>query len=179
LAAVNSNKGHKILLTGRPGSGKTTAIEKIVSRLPIRKTGFFTREIREGGRRLGFKIVTLDGREGVLAHVDIHSEHRVSKYGVDLAALEKIGVRSILEGIESGSLVVIDEIGPMEILSKKFCQAVIDVLSSDIPLLGSIVQRSTPFSDDLKERQDVQVLEITHQNRDALVERVISLMMER
>ncbi|MGD2156338.1 MAG: NTPase [Anaerolineales bacterium] len=178
MAAVELRKAHKILLTGHPGSGKTTAIERIVSRLSNRKEGFFTREIREGGKRVGFKIITIDGREGILAHVGIASEHRISKYGVDLSILEDIGVKSILEGIKNKSLVIIDEIGPMEILSERFRQAVLDVVDSDVPLLGSIVQRSTSFGDALKERPNVQVLLISHQNRDTIVERVLSLMME-
>src|SRR5207244_10235406 len=82
----------KVLLTGRPGCGKTTLIKRVVNNLPRRVGGFYTEEIREGGSRAGFKIMTLDGEEVVFAHVDFKTRERVGKYGLDLSALEKTGV---------------------------------------------------------------------------------------
>ena len=87
------------LLTGTPGSGKTTAIRKIVSRLSCEVGGFYTEEIRESGRRTGFRLITLDGRQGVLAHVDIRRAPHISKYGVDLAVLDSIGVDCLMPAI--------------------------------------------------------------------------------
>ena len=79
--------GKAILLTGRPRVGKTTIIKDVVRKLPGRAGGFYTEEMRERGRRQGFKIVTLDGREGILAHVGIKSRMRVSKYGVTVQGM--------------------------------------------------------------------------------------------
>jgi nucleoside-triphosphatase len=79
---------NKILLTGRPGCGKTTLIKRIASKLGRAAGGFYTEEIRRGRTRVGFKLVTLDGDEAVLAHVDFKTSERVSKYGLDLSALE-------------------------------------------------------------------------------------------
>src|SRR2546421_1782737 len=121
----------RVLITGRPGSGKTTLIKRIVDNLPSRgAAGFYTEEIREHGARVGFKIVTLDGQEAVLAHVDFTTPARVGKYGLDLSAVEGIGVSAIRTAIREQRLVVIDEIGPMEIRSPVFRDAVTEAFKS-------------------------------------------------
>ncbi len=76
------------LLTGKPGTGKTSLIKQAVAGMGGKAGGFYTEEIRSGGTRLGFRLVTLDGESAVLAHVNIHSRYRVSKYGVDIDNLD-------------------------------------------------------------------------------------------
>ena len=166
-----------ILLTGAPGSGKTTLIREVVSRLSIPTGGFYTREIRQAGVRRGFEIVTLDGQHGLLAHVDIRSRHRVGKYGVDIDALEGLALPAILNAAAQGWLVVMDEIGPMEIFSAQFRRAVLDALESNAPVLASIVQRSTPFTDQVKTLPGVTLLEVRRENRQALVEQVVGMIV--
>jgi nucleoside-triphosphatase len=165
-----------ILLTGRPGNGKTTLIRRVLARLARPAGGFYTQEIREAGRRMGFDILTLDGERSILAHVDISSKHRISKYGVDLSALETLAIPSMLDAVEHNKLVVIDEIGPMEILSPEFRQVVLDILGKSASVLGSIVWRSTPFTDQIKSRPDITLLEVTPENREELVEVILELV---
>lgn len=165
-----------ILLTGRPGSGKTTLIRRVLARLAGSAGGFYTQEIREAGRRTDFEIFTLDGKSGILAHVDISSKHRISKYGVDLSALETFAIPAMLNAVEHNKLVVIDEIGPMELLSPEFRQVVLDILGSSASVLGSIVWRSTPFTDQIKSRPDVTLLEVTPENREELFEVILELV---
>jgi nucleoside-triphosphatase len=167
----------KVLLTGRPGCGKTTLIKRVVNNLPQRAGGFYTEEIRDsesvrersGGTRAGFKIVTLDGEEAVFAHVDFKTPDRVGKYGLDLSALERIGVGAIRQAIQARHLVVIDEIGPMEIRSPIFREAVNEALESKVPLLGTIFARPLPFTDAVKSRPDVTLIEVRPDNRERLV----------
>jgi nucleoside-triphosphatase len=163
-----------ILLTGRPGSGKTSLIRQVLEHYEGQADGFYTQEIREGGTRKGFEIITLDGQHAALAHVDIKSAQRLGKYHLDLDTLERLAVPALQSAVQSGALVVIDEIGPMELRSALFRQAVTQALESGSSVLGSIVQRSLPFSDEIKRRQDVRMVEVAPSNRDALVGQILT-----
>ena len=157
----------KILLTGHPGCGKTTLIKRIISDLAVPAGGFYTEEIRERGRRLGFKLVTLDRNEAVLAHVNFPAaagSERLGKYGIDLSALELTGVEAIRAALHARQLVVIDEIGPMEIRSAIFRDAVDEAFDSGVPILATIVARSLPFTDAIKNRSDVSLVEVRPEN---------------
>lgn len=159
----------KILLTGRPGCGKTTLIKRVVQKLSSRAAGFYTEEIRKRGVRVGFKMVTLDGDEAVLAHIDLKTPDRLSKYGLDLSALERVGVKAIRDAMRARRLVVIDEIGPMEIRSGTFRDAVNEALDSDVPLFATIFARPLPFTNAIKRRSDVTVIEVRPDNRKRLI----------
>lgn len=165
-----------ILITGRPGSGKTTLIERVARKLGQRAGGFLTREIRRHDRREGFQIVTLDGRHGILAHENFSSPIRVGRYGVDVEALERIGVAAVREALDGGRIVVVDEIGKMELTSAAFRNIVLEALDSPLPLLATIHVHAHPFTDALKRRPDVEILELTPSNRDAIVHRVSALL---
>ena len=112
-------KHRNILYTGLRGCGKSTIIEKIVQRINRPSTGFFTREIRDKGRRVGFSITTLDGQQGILAHIDIRSHIRVGRYGVYIRDIEKIAVPS-MRPENDNVILVVDEISKMECLSGLF-----------------------------------------------------------
>jgi nucleoside-triphosphatase len=160
-----------LLLTGHPGVGKTTIIKRILAQLACPAGGFYTEEVRENGRRNGFKIVTLDGRAGMLAHVNIRSPYRIGQYGVDLTVVDKLAVDSIRRAA-AGQLIIMDEIGPMELFSDAFCQTVIEVLGSGAPVLGTIVKRRHPVADAIKALPNVALIEVTIENRDTIVDNV-------
>jgi nucleoside-triphosphatase len=164
----------KVLLTGRPGCGKTTLVKRIVSELALPAGGFYTEEIREREERVGFKIITLDGKEGLLAHIDFKTRERVGKYGLDLSALDTIGMEALRTAMRARELVVIDEIGPMEIRSPIFCNAVSEVLDSPeaFGILATITARSFPFTDAIKKRPHVTLIEVRPNNREQLVSEV-------
>jgi nucleoside-triphosphatase len=166
---VNRN----VLLTGRPGCGKTTLIRRVSSELARSAGGFFTQEIREDRERVGFKIVTLDGKEAVFAHVHFKTRKRLGKYGLDLSPLETIGIEAVRKAFRARQLTVIDEIGPMEIRSTVFREVVDNALDSGAPLLGTITARSFPFTDAIKKRHDVTLIEVRDDNRDQLVSEVL------
>ena len=156
-----------ILFTGSPGCGKSTVIEKIVQSLDRPATGFFTKEIRERGRRVGFSITTIGGRDGVLAHIDIHSDHRVGKYGVNLEDFDEIAVTS-MKPANKNMVVIIDEIGKMECLSALFRQTLLTVLDSENTVVGSIAMKGDAFISDIKKRTDTDIVVVSRTNRDLL-----------
>ncbi len=159
----------KILLTGRPGCGKTTLIKRVVREVALPAGGFYTEEIRERGGRIGFKIITLEGEEAVFARVDFKTPERLGKYGLDLSALETMAVAALRTAARARQLVVIDEIGPMEIRSAIFREAVNEALDSGAPTLGTITARSFPFTDAIKKRPDMTMIEVRPNNRDQLI----------
>lgn len=162
------------LLTGQPGTGKTTLIREAVARLKIKTGGFYTEEIRSGGVRQGFKIMTLDGQSAFLAHINVASPYRVSKYGVDIESLNKVGVPAILKAIDECDLIVIDEIGKMELFSPKFREAVLKAISSGKKVLGTIILAANPFADEIKHHPEVRVLTVTKVNREGVLGEVLS-----
>lgn len=153
-----------ILLTGNPGVGKTTIIKKVISGLK-NKGGFFTEEIREGGKRVGFRIITLDGREGILAYKE-KGEFMIGSYSVNMKDLEEIAVESVFSAIKEKEIIIIDEIGKMEILSPKFKKAVLEALRSPKMVIGVIHRENSGFFREIKEREDVELIEVEFDNRD-------------
>jgi nucleoside-triphosphatase len=164
--------GKRILLTGRPGCGKTTLIQRVVNKLGLPAGGFYTEEIRQRGQRVGFKLITLDGKEAVFADINFKTPERLGKYGLDLSKLETVGVAAVRDAVHSRQIVVIDEIGPMEVRSAIFRDAVNEAFESGMPILATIVARSLPFTDAIRKRSDVSVLEVRASNRDELVSKL-------
>jgi nucleoside-triphosphatase THEP1 len=165
-------KTRHILITGPPGCGKSTLIERVVRRLGRPATGFFTREIKEAGRRAGFAIDTLDGRRGVLAHRDLRSRCRVGKYGVNLEDIDGIAVPSLVSP-RPEDLVVVDEIGKMECFSRLFRETLVRVLDSGHVVLGSIALKGDRFIEEIKGRHDVSLIRVAERSRDEVFEIVL------
>jgi len=162
------------LLSGEPGSGKTTIIKEVLGKVNKSAGGFYTEEIRSQGARQGFKIITLDGKSAVLAHTSVRSTHRVSKYGVDTDSIDKVAVPALKQAIQSKDIIVIDEIGKMELFSPSFKDAVIEALQSEKKVLGTIMLASHPWADKIKARQDVEIIKVTRLNRNEVVNQVLA-----
>jgi len=158
-----------ILVTGPPRCGKSTLIERVVGRIHKPMTGFFTREMRQKGKRVGFSITTLDGKEGVLAHQDTKSRFRVGKYGVNLEHIDQIAVPSMLP-TKADEILVIDEVGKMECFSSLFRQTLLNVLDSDNSVIGSIALKGDEFIQKIRERADVLLIRMTENNRNELLD---------
>jgi nucleoside-triphosphatase len=171
--------GRTVLLTGRPGVGKTTIIRDVVEQLGDAAGGFYTAEIREGGCRCGFRVVTLDGEQGILSHVDIEGPPRVGKYGVNLKDLEEIGVAALLRAMDEDSCVVVDEIGKMELYSQPFRNAIVTAVEGDSLVVGTVMKSRNGWADDLKALPQVTVVEVTKANRDQMARRVLSMLGSR
>jgi len=157
------------LLTGQPGTGKTSLIKQVIADTDIDAGGFYTEEIRARNTRTGFRIITLDGREAVLSHIDFNKRLQVGKYGVDVKALNEVGVTAILKAIEYSKLVVVDEIGKMELLSEAFRNAVRIIVDSSKRTLGTIMRNTNPFTDSIKCQSQVNLLTLTRNNYDRIL----------
>jgi nucleoside-triphosphatase len=169
----------RILLTGPPGCGKTTAVTRIVDALDkkVRLAGFYTEEIREAGRRVGFRWCRLEGRVGTLAHVNIKSPHRVGKYGVDIETFETEAVSVLDPSAADVDLFVVDEIGKMECFSGKFVGAIQRLLKSDKSILATVAQKGSGLMREVKGYPGVELLHLTRENRNELVQQVVDRLI--
>ena len=161
------------LLTGLPGTGKTTIIRKAILQLHLRAGGFYTEEIRVAGKRQGFSVITLDGQRAILAHTDCPGPNRVSRYGVDISQLDIVGVTALYRAIDGDDVVVIDEIGKMELFSPRFREAVKIALDSGKKVLGTIMSAPSSFTDDIKRHSAVEILNVTRENRNQVLYEVL------
>jgi nucleoside-triphosphatase len=152
------------LLTGRPGTGKTSLIKQSLAEVSVTAGGFYTEEIRNQGIREGFKLITLDGHSTTLAHVKIQSRYRVGKYGVDIDALDKVGVSSLQQASQQCELIVVDEIGKMELFSASFREAILKIIDSGQRLLGTIMLSPNPRADAIKRQPQVKLVLVTGTN---------------
>jgi nucleoside-triphosphatase len=168
--------GTALLVTGAPGVGKTTLIRAVLAALPKRAGGFLTEEIREEGQRVGFRVCSLDGSVAVLAHARAVRGPRVGRYQVDVPAFEAVGVSALETATREADLVVVDEIGKMELYSQRFVDALEGALRSPTPILGTVLRAPHPWIDALKRRPNVELYRLSERNRadlqDALLARL-------
>ncbi len=162
-----------LFLTGEPGCGKTTIIKEVLTKANKSAGGFYTEEIRTKGVRQGFNIFTLDGKSAILAHIDVRSPYRVSKYGVDIESTDEVAVTALEEAIQSKDVIVIDEIGKMELFSTSFKDAVLHALESEKKVLGTIMLASHPWADKIKKRPEVEIVKVTRFNHNEVVKKVL------
>ena len=162
-----------ILVTGPSGIGKTSILRRTVKELNHRNYsvgGMICREVREGGLRVGFEVMDLvTGQRGWLAHINQPTGPKVGKYHVNLTDLSFIGAGSIVAAVQNADILAIDEIGPMELLSKPFSNALLLAVNSNKPLFGTIHYKlSNSIIDGIKKRDDTEIIEVTSENRPTL-----------
>jgi nucleoside-triphosphatase len=176
----------KIGITGMPSVGKTETLLKIIKSLEehgYTVQGMITKPIIEKGRRVGFYVTDwVNKNQEVFAHIEYETKEKVGIYGVDVAALERTGIPAIEQAITDSeiNIIVIDEIGKMEMLSEKFCEMVIEALDSDKPILITLHKKSrTPLLQDVRRRDDIRILEVTPVNRNLLPYKIEKIMEEK
>lgn len=167
----------KLLITGDPGCGKTTLIRGLLQRLPdgFPVRGFWTEEIRDGGRRSGFRGCTVDGRSFPLADRGSKSELRVGPYGVELDGLEAIGLPSLIP--EPGTrLIVLDEVGKMEVFSTVFRERVEALLAGDVPLVATVAAHGVGFVKRVRRDTRATLLRMRRETAASLASEILRRM---
>jgi len=167
--------GKSLLLTGHPGIGKTTIIRHVIEALGDRANGFYTEEIKGPGGRHGFKLITLSGKEAIFAHKDFHGPKypQVGRYGVDVAVLDRVGVKALRRAMGEYKILVVDEIGTMELYSQRFQDTLVEAILGRNHVIGTIMAKPHPEGDVFKLLAQVEVHEVDRRNRDSMPERIL------
>ena len=176
-------KKRLLLLTGSPGVGKTTVLMRTVEVLKGKAYsvgGMVSREVRSCGARVGFEILDLgSGKRGWLAHVNQKSGPQVGRYRVNLEDLDGVGVEAIEKAVENFDVVAIDEIGPMELFSERFREAVRGAVESGKLLVGIVHWKAKDrLIDEVKEREDAEAIAVTQENREKLHQTIVEKAVE-
>ena len=164
--------GHTLILAGTPGIGKTTIIKAVIAQLGDRAGGFYTEEILGPGGRKGFKLITLDGQWGVMAHADFKSRSNFGRFGVEVHIIDRLGAGAITAALAAKPIVVIDEIGKLTMCSSQFQSAAVKAVGSSTIVLATAMSDNHPWLAALKAFPGVTVWDVTKKNRTALVKQV-------
>jgi nucleoside-triphosphatase len=165
------------IVTGSPGIGKTTVLSKIIDVVKERSYsvgGMLTSEVRVAGVRIGFEMLDVcGGKKGWLARTDQKEGPHIRKYQVNLQDLDTIGAKAILQAVTSSDIIVIDEVGPMELFSDKFAQAVVTAIDSTKPLVCIVHWKiRNQFIEGILRREDAETFTVNEQNRNRLPENI-------
>ncbi len=174
----------KIGITGLPGSGKTQTLLRIIQLLEeegVRVGGIVTEPILEKHRRAGFQITDWMTKEHeVFAHESLKSRVRSGRWGINVGALEGLGTRALAEARESADVIVIDEVGKMEVESDAFTQSVIDTLDAKKSIVMTLHKKSrNPLLQDIRRRDELRLLEVTPVNKNLLAFKIVHLITGR
>jgi nucleoside-triphosphatase len=170
------------VVTGPPGVGKSTVVSKVILRLKsagVIVGGCVTAEERERGVRVGFQIKDLtDGKTGELASVAGRMGPRVGKYRVNLVDLAAVGASGLERAAAVSEMIVIDELGPLELVSPDFRRAVAKCVDSEKPILAVLHER---MEDDLLIRirgEAVKTFSLTVESRDSAAEELVGELLD-
>ncbi len=154
-----------ILITGKPKSGKSTLLRKLIAEIP-NKVGFVTNEVLAKNGRVGFEMEIHTGHKVTLAHIDFKTAHQVSKYFVDIENLESLVPE--VSNFDSKNFLYLDEIGQMQLFSEKFKDLTLAYLDSSNTCIATVSYvYEDNFTNDIKKREDVILVELSAESREA------------
>ena len=175
IRSLNTRDTARVLwLTGAPGIGKTTVIERVAeARAGSRLAGFYTEEICEHGVREGFRLANFRDDSAVMAHVEFPKRYCVGRYGVDVSAIDEIAAAALSPALPV-DIYLIDEVGKMECMSRRFVHALRTLLNQPTTVVGTIGRAGGGVIAELKRWPGSALWEVTRENRNGLPSHVLA-----
>ena len=173
IQQTNLPMAKNIFITGTPGVGKTTLLKKLahdLSMLVIK--GFYKEKIVEDDSTRGFRVVSFDYQEQILAHLFIEGPNKIDGFGVNIDGFEKF-ILPQLKNLDMVDLFIFDEIGKMECMSEPFCKGFQKILDIDTPIIATYSHYGPLKFEVLKKRKDTTFLQMTSKNRDDIWKKVL------
>ncbi|MGI6363369.1 MAG: nucleoside-triphosphatase [Bacillota bacterium] len=164
----------KLLLTGRPRCGKSSLIQKYILGLPVQ--GFTMQRLTRKGETWAFRLLDL-AEEAYTTHLETEkpwddiaiSLIAPGKWQGNTAVFEGKGCRAIERALNFPGLAILDELGIFEAKALNFQQAVLGLLDSEVPVLGVLKDKHTPFLDKVRAHPRVTIVEYPSQEAVDLV----------
>jgi nucleoside-triphosphatase len=185
IDTTTTNDGStNLLITGPPRSGKTTVIQRVMDHLTdedYQAGGVYCPERRVDGERVGFDLVdVMTGDSCTLAHVDRTEGPSVGRYQVNVANIDTMYATAFQRAFEDADFLIVDEIAPMQTYSEEFPRQIRQALNSDLPLLAAIHYEETDgLIGSVKQRDDIEIFEVTEETRDELPVTLTELILAR
>ena len=74
-------------------------------------------------------------------------------------------------------MVVVDELGKMELASAAFRAAVVELLGREVAVVATVQRARHRFTDALRRRPDIRVIRVTEATRDALSQQLMEYLV--
>ena len=152
--------------------GKTTAIQRVLSLVKVRCGGLFSQAVNKDVYT-NFRLVSVQG-----PHRGLSSQNLIRRFdipgivGFNLEDLENFANPNVLHALATCDVVVIDQLGTLEVSSEKFKQVVAQVLDSDKVCLATMTSGNVSFLQNIRARKDVSIHSINQNNRMLLPEQI-------
>lgn len=161
-----------VFITGIQGIGKTELVKKIAHDLPMLMIrGFYKEAIVENNICKGYRLVTFDQQEQIVAHVLFEGPDKYMEFGINLNGFEKLVMPQL--NMNNTELYIFDEIGFIECRSTAFCERFIEILDEHVPVIATFAHFKPEIFRTLTKRSDVKMLQMKSSNRNDLWKKVL------
>ena len=173
----------KIFITGPPRCGKSTLISTLIDYYTVKKKyiiyGFLTPEVKKSGNRIGFDIQDIFSKERrKFARIgNYNTPNKLGKYWIFLEGLEKIITNFETIPFQEIDIFIIDEIGKMELVSKKFQDFISSIFLSNLSIIATIgLTLKHPIKDHLLNIPNVKLFNLDRLNFQKTYQKIISML---